>query len=225
MTAYPERPQLYTQEPTSAKRKHLVSPLSHIAMRGFEGRMWKMMAEVREKRDEDIVTHNRVGVQLIQNDGSKTYLVHSTQPDKLEDIMKGGLKFSGKYKRPEVPDLRHTTIMMAGPKERAAVNRNIHDLAYRYGDEESSIKLVYEFDAKNPGTGLRDDPYAGTYLERADGVNVKRLSAEGEGIYAIPPERLKGYFDLEDGVFVANPQFQSAAAHNAAGLDSAVVQT
>lgn len=71
---------------------------------------------------------------------------------------------------------------------------------------------MYEFDHENPGTSLKDDQYAGTFLEHADGVNVKQLSAEGDGEYAIPNERLKGYFDLEAGVFIPNPQFGAPEA-------------
>jgi hypothetical protein len=135
-------------ESVPVKRKRLVNPIAYIAMKGFEGKMWKMMSEVRGQHDEDIVTHDPTGIDLIKNDGSKTYLVHSAHPDNLPSILADGLKFSGKYQKPDVPDLRHTTVMMAGPKERAARNRNIHDLAYRYGDEGSSIKLVYEFNQK-----------------------------------------------------------------------------
>lgn len=119
-------------EPTPVKRKRLVNPLGFIAMKVFESRMGKMMSEVRETRDEEIVTHDPTGIELIQNDGSKTYVVHSTWPENLSNIQANGLTFSGihrgKDRRPDVPDLRSTTVMMAGPKELAGQNRNIHTL-------------------------------------------------------------------------------------------------
>lgn len=166
-----------------------------------------MMTEVRDPRDKEFVVAKREGRELINNDGRTTFVVHSTTPERAKDAIQNGLRFMGKYGAPEVPELRETGIMLADRDERTATERNIYNLAYRYGDEDSSIKLVFEFGEPNPHTSQNDDPFEGTFLGRADGVNIRQISTEGDGSYLIPPEHLKGYFDLQSEQFIPNPNF------------------
>jgi hypothetical protein len=206
-----DRPEGYQGKHAEVRRKRIISPISRAAMKLFEGRMGKMMTEVSDPADRTFVMHNRTAKELIENDGSKTYVVHSTTPKVAESIIRDGLKMQGKFGEPTVPDMKFTTILLASKDERAATNRNIDDLAYRYGDEHSSIKLVYAFDRPNPGTSMQEDQFADTFMGKADGTNIRQLSSEGEGEYVIPPERLVGYFDLQNEQFVPYHQQQAVA--------------
>lgn len=167
-----------------------------------------------DPHDKEVVTRLAAGREIIHNDGKTTYAVHSSTPDKAPRILEDGFVFKSKYNQADEPHLGHTAVMMAGPKEPAAVERNVYNLAYRYG--RNGIKFVFEFDVPNPGTSLNRDAFSGTALNHADGVNIQRIGTEGEdGIYRIPPERIKGYFDLESGEFVANERFVPPASQQA----------
>jgi hypothetical protein len=209
------RPNGYTGVHGEVRHKQAVSPIGRLAMFRFNGRMGKMMTETNDRYDRSSVTASREGRELINNDGTRTYVVHSATPKAAESIMASGLHFRGKYGKPEQPDFVTTGIMLAAQGEPAATQRNIDMLAYRYGftddKDRSNSKLIYEFDEPNPGTSNKWGTFDSTFLDHADGVNIKQLSTDGKGEYMIPPERLKGVFDLETGVYTPNPYFGNSA--------------
>jgi hypothetical protein len=184
--------------------------LGKLGLKDYYFDMNKKGTRATDPHSKNVIAASRDARELILNDGTATYVVHSTTPEKAEAAMHGeGLRVKGKWREPATPYLAETGLMLAGPDEKAAEFRNFEYLAYRYGEGgiECSAKLVFMFGHSNPGTSMNEDPFEGTFLESADGVNIRQISTEGDGEYVLPTERLMGYFDLEGGAFVPNPNF------------------
>lgn len=170
--------------------------------------------------EHEAVIANPVSHAIIRNDGTSTFLGHSTDRETADRITEQGLALNAQYNNPDAPALFETAKMFAGPGERAADTRNVHTLAFRRdsGDhgESKGYKVVAELTMPNPGTSLNTDPFKGTALEQPDGVNLVAHSAgedTGHGKpFSIPKERIRGIFNTETGEFTPNPHFVAVAA-------------
>jgi hypothetical protein len=172
---------------------------------------------VNPEEEKKILT-NPESHGIIRNDGSSTFVVHSTSKDVANDVLQHGLGLNAQYYDTGAPDLFETAKMLAVKDEKAADSRNVHGLAYRYdgGDygEGTGYKVVAELAIPNPGTSLNTNPFLGTALERPDGVNLLAHDTEDTGHgkpYSIPPERIRGYFNVETGEFAYNERFIEVA--------------
>jgi hypothetical protein len=172
--------------------------------------------------EEAPVLSNPLSREFIDNDGSSTFLVHSTSKAVAQKILQEGLGLNGQRYDPDAPDLFEATKMLApqkGDDSKDATNRNIHGLAYRYdsGDfgQNSGYKVVAELAMPNPGTSLNRNPFEHTALEHPDGSNVVKHEKEDTPShgkpFSIPPERIRGYFDIETGEFTHNERFEAVA--------------
>lgn len=179
--------------------------------------------------DERAILRNPKAREIITNDGKSTYVVHATTQAVAESIAQHELGIRAWATRPKVPDLESTTKMLAKHNEPGSVVRNTHALAYRYygdGSLDGSFKVVAELSMPNPGTSLRDNPYSGTALERADGINIVGHDDPGQtehGMpFSIPPERILGVFNVATGDFIPNEHFVPLVQHSgtAAGQQS-----
>lgn len=168
--------------------------------------------------DEAAILSNPLSNELVKNDGASTFIVHGTTREAADNILEQGLGLNSQYYNPDAPDLVETTKMLApqeGKGSKDAVNRNVHALAYRYnnGYEYNRYKVVAELTTPNPGTSLAIDQFEGTPLERPDGVNIVAHDEEAPHgkPYSIPPDRIRGYFDMETGTFTHNERFVMVA--------------
>lgn len=177
-----------------------------------------------DPKEEEAILRNPRARELITNDGRSTYIVHGTTEAAAKSITQHGLGLAAKFLSPESPDLEGTTKMLAKHNEPGSVARNTHALAYRYdgvdGGEEGRFKVVAELGIPNPGTSLRNDPYSGTPLEQADGVNIvshddSEQTTHGQP-FSIPPERILGVFNVATGDFTPNEHFEPLAQHTGA---------
>jgi hypothetical protein len=155
----------------------------------------------------DALLSQPIAKEIMQNDGSSTYLMHSTDTEKAKKIMQEGLKLRKSLDDPLVPNLRGTTKMMPGRYEQGAERRIEHGITYRYSVGSRNAKLVVQFHEQNPGTSLKEDQFEGTNLLVADGRNIVATQDIMQP-YKIPTELIRGYFDLDSGTFEANPQFE-----------------
>lgn len=164
--------------------------------------------------DERAITRSQTAREIITNDGNTTFLVHSTSEENASNILEHGLGIADDPFDHDKPSLQYTTKMLAAHNEPGSVERNIHALAYRYEGgwsraEDNGAKIVVEIPIPNPGTSIRKDPFKGTQFEHADGVNVvpHEVSSDDEQPFIIPPERIRGYFNVETGEFIVNERF------------------
>lgn len=152
--------------------------------------------------------------QLIShNDGSHTYLAHSTTLEKAEQVMQTGLHVNGLFLHPELPDVQGTAMLLAGPQEKDRVAINEFGIVYRYKGslrdkaEDNSAKVIVELPMPYPGTIYESDSFANTPLSHADGKFLVCENTNDTGHYRIPARYVKGYFNLVTGKFTANPVF------------------
>ena len=147
-----------------------------------------------------------VAREMTLNEGAVTYLVHSTRSEHAERVMQEGLKLGKAADDPLDLSLAFTTKMMPAIHEPGAVKRINHGITYRYSGPHNNAKLVIKVNEENPGTSLQKNPYAEGFLAQPDGENII-ATGDPQSPYAIPAERVMGYFNLDTGDFVANPQF------------------
>ncbi len=155
---------------------------------------------------ETILKHP-VAREVMLSDGGVTYLVHGTDPTKAAEVLRGGLTLRKSSKTSDVPGLNETAKMMPAVDEPDAVKRTKHGLTYRYSIPENSAKIIIRLDAPNPGTSLRENQFEGTSLSAVDGINIIETS-DPERPFVIPAEKIMGYFDLNNGDFIANPAYE-----------------
>jgi hypothetical protein len=169
--------------------------------------------------EESAMQAHPLAREIITNDGSSTFLVHGTDQETAQKIVEHGLGVPDHPQDPSKTNLKWTAKMLARHNEAGSVVRNTHGLAYRFdgndGGESGKYKVVAELSTPNPGTSLRKDQFAGTALEQADGVNIV-AHEEGEQTshgqpYSIPPERIRGIFNVETAEFTENPRFVAVA--------------
>jgi hypothetical protein len=160
----------------------------------------------KKTRVEMLLAHP-IAREIMQNDGSSVYLMHSTDTEKARSIMREGLKLRKNPDNPLIPNLRSTTKMMPGKHEYGAERRIEHGLTYRYSVGSRNAKIIIRLDEQNPGTSLREDQFEGTNLLVTDDKNIKKTQDSNQP-YEILPERIMGFFDLDSGAFEANPQFE-----------------
>jgi hypothetical protein len=159
--------------------------------------------------------------ELITHDGSKTYLVHSTTPERAQKIMQEGLKAVGTA---DDPNLEFTVAALAGPNDKDQAAKNAFNLSYQYtggtgpvtNPEERTAKVIFEIDKPTPDVSLGNGNFQGTHLGRADGKNIVDLGpAElgGAGYdtqYVVPANRAMGYIDSANEMsWVSNPNFNA----------------
>ncbi len=162
--------------------------------------------------------------ELMTHDGTKTYLVHSTTPEKAKQILQEGVRALGTQ---DNPNLESTVVMLAGPDDRNQVAKNAFNLAYQYegGDAdaaERTAKVVFEIPKPTPDIGIGRETFKDTHLAEADGTNIVNLGRvdhpEGpdDTLYEIPAARAVGFIDLStnDLAWNANPNFQPQSPHN-----------
>lgn len=175
--------------------------------------------------DEQAILGTPEAHEIITNEGESTFVVHSTTKVIAEAIMVGGMALDGQYYAPDKPDLHSTVKMLPKQGEKGFIERAVHGLSYRLagtGDVRAA-KIVAELDMSNPGSSIKSNQFEGTPLEQADGKNIIETGDE-EKPFAIPAERIKGYFDLDTATgmaeFIANPNFVAiprALGHTALG--------
>ena len=164
--------------------------------------------------------------ELSENDGSCTYVVHSTTVKVAETISEQGLKFitfvrhtAGGGMSPG-PDLSRTGFLLAGPGDEQLA-ANVEALTYEFvtGRKEPKALVVLGFPEPNPGTYAHPSPFEGTFLQ--DASQYIQPSVPGQDVspdhtYTIPTEYVAGYINQESGEFVHNPQYWGAASRNPA---------
>jgi hypothetical protein len=168
---------------------------------------------------EAIVLGNQECRQIICNDGSWTYAVHSTTVDKARQIMQEGLASPGIrdvskgwdiVANPSRPHFGRTLVLLAGPKEKDQTRINMHALAYEYQPGMgNNAKVVFAF----PVSHDSEPNYLGfdidkTFLGQADGAMVIREpNDDALEVFRIAPDRGLGYFDFGQNAFVQNESF------------------
>lgn len=166
------------------------------------------------KTDTDTLMSTQVAQEIMTNTGEVTYLMHATTLENAESILETGLQLFADESG-TAPNLKHTTKMMPSRYERGAKKRIRHGVTYRHfkhiGGPDSAAKVVIKFDEPNPGTSLQLDQFAHTNLLQVDGENII-LTGDEQRRFAIPPERIMGYFDLDKGTFIDNPKLKPEVA-------------
>lgn len=163
---------------------------------------------------QELVLGNRQCRNLICNDGTATFAVHSTSVEAADQIMQDGYTTHGKGSSflglTPRPSFGSTLVMLAGPKDRDQARFNTYALSYQYGENENNIaKLVLAFPVKNDGgQNYVGDAIDKTLLGHADGQFVVQTSAEVCGEFHIPQQFALGYFNQQTSEFVYNPLFQ-----------------
>jgi len=159
--------------------------------------------------------------RLVRNDGTKTFLVHSTHQENVDQIMETGLRTRAVpaviARDQRVSGLWRTTIMLAGPHDKPQEQFNLRALAYRKSVLEPehwvvtkppTAKLVFAFDETNPGTCYRENPLHGTFLEQPDGVRLLERPGDGMYPYQLAPQTCLAAIDLLQGSVEFNPDFE-----------------
>lgn len=163
---------------------------------------------------QELVLGSRQCRNLICNDGSATFAVHSTSVEAAERIMQDGYTTHGKGSSllglTPRPSFGSTCVILAGPKEKDQARFNTYALSYQYGEDDNNVaKLVLAFPvAHNGSQNYVGQDLGDTILGRADGQFVTQTSTEVCGEFHIPKQFVFGYFDQQNAGFVYNPLFQ-----------------
>ncbi|SRR5258708_2801910 len=156
--------------------------------------------------------------QLIGNDGSATFAVHSTSTEKATQILRSGLTLPGMRNiglgmdrkiNPSQPMPSGTLVLLAGPKEKDQARINTSAMAYEYHGGLAKVVFAFPF----PNNGKSD--YIGStinksFLGTADGEFVQFVQEPEDSVndsFLVNPAYAYGYFDLETQQFVPNEQF------------------
>jgi len=149
--------------------------------------------------------------EVMDNDGTVTYLLHGTSIEQAQRIIGEGLMLRKSPDNPRIPDLHRTTKMMPAKSEKAARARIEHGITYRFDVPSNNAKVVIRFDRPNPGTSLQEDQFRGTPLVATDDTSIV-TNPDDKYPFRVPPERIMGYYDLDTGAFAPNPQFIDTAS-------------
>lgn len=170
------------------------------------------------ERNLDIVLGNPQCRQIIGNDGSATFAVHSTSTEKAAQILRSGLALPGmrniglgldRKTNPSRPMPSGTLVLLAGSKEKDQARINTSAMAYEY--HGGSAKVVFAFPFSNNGKS----DYIGfnvnqSFLGKADGEFVQFVEEPDKSVndsFLLNPAYAYGYFDLKTQQFVPNEQF------------------
>lgn len=152
----------------------------------------------------EAMAKNRNYRELMLHDGTRTYLVHSTTPEKARQIMQEGLEVLGSA---DDPKLEQTVVMLSGPDDPDQLANNAFNLSYQYNhyldssDNPNTAKVIFEIPKPTPDIRLSRHPFGGTHLAQADGVHIvnqgkaERPAGPDDTIYEIPADRAMGFID------------------------------
>lgn len=153
---------------------------------------------------------------FIENDGKRTYLVHSTVESVAKDILQNGfLVRTNPAGIDNNPQLYTTTFLLEGPngtRPQEATNRALIDYHHHKGqgddpDRVGDCKIIIELPFSRPTEEQHNlDRHAHSYSPYLSeyGKYVKRLP---DGSAWISPQYVKGYFDQNAFKFVKNRNF------------------
>ncbi len=160
---------------------------------------------------------------LALNDGSVTYVAHSTGQEAARAAAAEGFTFFGStdsWLDPANPNFWKRAVLLAEGRSRKEIAHNVGALCYRYRQPKVPAKLIFGFPNPNPGTFAKSDQFTGTFLGAAGAENyITNYDIADDGTPLLPGTRYRiaqdyvaGHFDEAANQFVSNPHYWGAIA-------------